>query len=64
MEHSFLTDAVALLLAAAAIAYLCFRLGLVPIVGFLVAGVLIGPNALGLVQVHLVTCGRRHRTRF
>ena len=50
MEHSFLTDAVALLLAAAAIAYLCFRLGLVPIVGFLVAGVLIGPNALGLVQ--------------
>jgi monovalent cation:H+ antiporter-2, CPA2 family len=50
MEHTFLTDAVALLLAAAAIAYLCFRLGLVPIVGFLVAGVLIGPNALGLVQ--------------
>ena len=50
MEHSFLTDAVALLLAAAAIAYVCFRLGLVPIVGFLVAGVVIGPNALGLVQ--------------
>jgi K+:H+ antiporter len=50
MEHSFLTDAVVLLLAAAAIAYLCFRLGLVPIVGFLVAGVLIGPNALALVQ--------------
>src|SRR5262245_41372869 len=50
MEHSFLSDAVALLLAAAAIAYLCFQLGLVPIVGFLVAGVLIGPNALALVQ--------------
>ncbi|TMG29012.1 MAG: hypothetical protein E6H97_03595 [Chloroflexi bacterium] len=51
MEHStFLTDAVALLLAGAAIAYLCFRIGLVPIVGFLVAGVVIGPNALGLVR--------------
>jgi monovalent cation:H+ antiporter-2, CPA2 family len=50
MEHSFLSDSVALLLAAAAIAYLCFQLGLVPIVGFLVAGVLIGPNALALVQ--------------
>lgn len=45
----FLSEVVALLLAAAVIAYLCFRLGLVPIVGFLVAGVVIGPNALGLV---------------
>jgi len=50
MEQSFLTDVVALLLAAATIAYVCFQLGLVPIVGFLVAGVLIGPNALGLVH--------------
>ncbi len=50
VEHGFLTDAVALLLAGAAIAYVCFRLGLVPIVGFLVAGVVIGPNALGLVH--------------
>jgi CPA2 family monovalent cation:H+ antiporter-2 len=50
MEHSFLTDAVALVLAGALIAYVCFRLGLVPIVGFLLAGVVIGPNALGLVQ--------------
>src|SRR5262245_61040257 len=49
MEHTFLTDAVALVLAGALIAYVCFRLGLVPIVGFLVAGVVIGPNALGLV---------------
>src|SRR5262245_59665811 len=39
MAHSFLTDAVALLLAGAGIAYVCFRLGLVPIVGFLLAGV-------------------------
>ncbi len=50
MEHSFLTDAVVLVLAGAGIAYLCFRLGLIPIVGFLVAGVVIGPNALGLVH--------------
>src|SRR4029453_10640538 len=50
MEHSFPTDAVTLVLSGALIAYICFRLGLVPIVGFLVAGVVIGPNALGLVH--------------
>jgi len=46
----FLTETVALIVAGAAIAYICFRLRLVPIVGFLIAGVFIGPNALGLVQ--------------
>lgn len=46
----FLTETVALIVAAAAIAYVCFRLKLVPIVGFLIAGVMIGPNALGLVR--------------
>lgn len=46
----YLTEAVALIVAGALIAYICFRLRLVPIVGFLVAGVLIGPNALGLVK--------------
>jgi CPA2 family monovalent cation:H+ antiporter-2 len=50
MPHTFLTDAVALILAGTTIAYICFRLGLVPIVGFLLAGVVIGPNALGLVR--------------
>jgi K+:H+ antiporter len=50
LEHGFLTDAVVFLLAGAVIAYVCFRLGLIPIVGFLVAGVVIGPNALGLVH--------------
>src|SRR5262249_4979097 len=50
MPHTFLTDAVVLLLAGTTIAYICFRLGLVPIVGFLLAGVVIGPNALGLVH--------------
>src|SRR5581483_8077600 len=50
MEHDFLTESVTLVGAGAAIAYVCFRLGLIPIVGFLVAGVVIGPNALGLVR--------------
>ncbi|MBI4468602.1 MAG: cation:proton antiporter [Acidobacteria bacterium] len=48
----FLTEIVALIGAGAIIAYLCFRLNLVPIVGFLLAGVLIGPHALGLVRDH------------
>ena len=46
----FLTEIVALIVAGALIAYICFRLRLVPIVGFLLAGVVIGPNALGLVR--------------
>ncbi|MEO8604939.1 MAG: cation:proton antiporter [bacterium] len=50
MTHNVLPEAVALIVAAALIAYVCFRLGLVPIVGFLVAGVVIGPHALGFVQ--------------
>lgn len=47
---AYLTETVALLIAGAVIAYICFRLKLVPIIGFLLAGVLIGPNALGLVK--------------
>ncbi|HEV7733891.1 MAG TPA: cation:proton antiporter [Candidatus Binatia bacterium] len=50
MAPHFLSEIVALLLAGAGISYVCFRLGLVPIVGFLVAGVVIGPMALGLVS--------------
>lgn len=45
-----LPEIVAFLAASALIAYVCNRFGLVPIVGFLLAGVAIGPNALGLVQ--------------
>ena len=45
----FLVEVVAIVLAAALVAYLSQRVGLVPIVGFLLAGVVIGPNALGLV---------------
>lgn len=46
----FLTELVALFTVSVGIAYLCYRLKIVPIVGFLIAGVIIGPNALGLVQ--------------
>ena len=46
----FMTEVVALIVAGAIIAYICFRLRLVPIVGFLIAGALIGPNAFGLVR--------------
>ncbi len=46
----YITEVVAVIVAGAVIAYICFRLKLVPIVGFLIAGVLIGPNAIGLVK--------------
>ena len=46
----FLVEVVAIVLAAAVVAYVCQRLGLVPIVGFLLAGVLIGPSGLALVR--------------
>lgn len=47
---SFLTEAVILLVAGASIAYVCYRFGLVPIAGFLLAGTIIGPNGLRLVR--------------
>ncbi len=46
---AYLPQVAGLLVAAAAIGYLCVRLRIVPIVGFLLAGVLIGPDALRLV---------------
>jgi len=46
----FFGEIVALLVVSVVIAYLCFRVRLVPIAGFLLAGVVIGPTALGLVQ--------------
>lgn len=46
----FLTELVALFTISVIIAYFCYRLNIVPIVGFLIAGVIIGPNALALVH--------------
>jgi CPA2 family monovalent cation:H+ antiporter-2 len=47
---AFLAQIAALVVAAAVIGYACARLRIVPIVGFLLAGVLIGPDALGIVR--------------
>jgi monovalent cation:H+ antiporter-2, CPA2 family len=46
----FLVPVAAIVITAAAVAWVCQRLGLVPIVGFLLAGMAIGPHALGLVD--------------
>lgn len=45
----FLYEIVALFAVSVIIAYLCYRIKIVPIVGFLIAGVIIGPSALALV---------------
>jgi CPA2 family monovalent cation:H+ antiporter-2 len=47
---AFFVEVAILIVAGAVIAFVANRLGFVPIVGFLLAGVLIGPNALGLVR--------------
>ncbi len=46
---AFFGEVAAVVVVGALIAYACNRVGLPPIVGFLVTGVAIGPNALGLV---------------
>lgn len=46
----FVGELAALFAAGALVAYLCYRVRLVPIAGFLLAGVAVGPNALGLVE--------------
>ena len=45
----FVGELAALFAAGVVVAYLCYKVRLVPIVGFLLAGVAVGPNALGLV---------------
>jgi monovalent cation:H+ antiporter-2, CPA2 family len=47
---AFFTELAILMISSSLIAFVGFRIGLIPILGFLLAGVLIGPNALGLVQ--------------
>lgn len=47
---AFFTELSILIVVSAVIAFVSFRVGLVPIVSFLLAGVVIGPNALGLVR--------------
>lgn len=50
MSPPLLGEVVALFVVSVLIAYLCYRIRLVPIAGFLIAGVFIGPGALGLVS--------------
>ncbi|WP_229783892.1 cation:proton antiporter [Deinococcus sedimenti] len=47
---AFLVQLTLLLIVSAAAAYGSFRLRLLPIIGFLLAGVLVGPGALGLIR--------------
>ena len=47
---AFMGQLTLLLVVAGAAAYLSFRLGLMPIVGFLLAGVLAGPSVLGVIR--------------
>ena len=47
---AFLPQMVAMIVAAALLAYLGKRVGVTPIVAFLLAGVVVGPHALGLVR--------------
>lgn len=47
---AFFSELTLLVVAAAVVAYVGYRLGLLPIVGFLLAGTVVGPNALGLVH--------------
>lgn len=46
----FLGELVTLFAASVLIAYVCYRLRLVPIAGFLIAGALVGPYSFGLVE--------------
>lgn len=46
----FLNDMVLLFVVCAIFAYLSYRMRLVPIAGFLLAGIAIGPNSLGLID--------------
>jgi CPA2 family monovalent cation:H+ antiporter-2 len=46
----FFGEIVALLTLSVLIAYLCYRIHIVPIAGFLITGVVIGPSALGIVE--------------
>lgn len=50
MSLPLLGEVVALFVVSILIAYICYRIRLVPIAGFLIAGVFIGPGALGLVR--------------
>ena len=52
------SDTLLLLLATALVTPLCKKMGTSPILGFLAAGMLLGPNALGLISgIHKLDIG-------
>ncbi len=53
----FMGQLTLLLIVAGAAAYVSFRFGLMPIVGFLLAGVLAGPSVLGVIRDPAVISG-------
>ena len=44
------TQLAVVIMGAAIVGYVCHRIGLIPIVGYLAVGVVTGPNALGLID--------------
>ncbi len=50
----FLAEITVLIAISALVAYLCHRLGIMPIVAFLLTGAVLGPHALGLVRDELL----------
>src|SRR3972149_5914600 len=50
IEPAFLRDFVIIFGVAIGIAFLCFHLRIAPMVGYLIAGVLLGPSMLGVVK--------------
>ncbi|OGW37629.1 MAG: hypothetical protein A2Y97_10760 [Nitrospirae bacterium RBG_13_39_12] len=55
MEYEFLKSLVVILIASAAVVLLLYRLKMPPLVGFIVAGIIIGPHGVGLIKdIHAI----------
>ncbi|ATX83059.1 Kef-type potassium/proton antiporter, CPA2 family [Mariprofundus ferrinatatus] len=50
MDYSYLNEALIILLAAVSVVTLFLRIGLPPIIGYLVAGLMVGPFGIGLIS--------------
>ncbi len=50
MEYEFLKSLEVILIASAAVVLLLYRLKMPPLVGFIVAGIIIGPHGVGLIK--------------
>jgi CPA2 family monovalent cation:H+ antiporter-2 len=50
MEHEFLRDIVIILACSALVIYVLHRFRMPPIIGFIAAGIIIGPHGLGIIE--------------